>query len=613
MLFFPTAYPDELLFSLCSRYYVRSGNISYKEALDDLFSKRSLTTSITLPSGISSLVKNLPPYSKIDEQQLIYGHTLYLFYTAFSPLERAKKIYEAMCSSDGMGIYGLSGITASKVPQNEYLRYCPECMKEDKEKYGEYYWHRSHQISGIQCCLTHYRPLNDSRIRVVGSNKHRFQISTLENCSTDKSVLDGVSEKTLRDYINFCRKIAKSLFQLMSKPYSHRKVEEIHEIYQRKLIGLALAYYTGKVKQKKWRAYFSSIYSQELLQLCFSPLIGEQDWLSLIVQKNRKAFHPIRHLLVLAALGMEVEEVMECDNAPQPFGHPMWPCLNPVCEYYQLPVIEQISITLADKSKEPIGTFTCPACRFSYTRRGPDQNEEDKYRKTRVKEYGDLWIEKLEEYSKQGIGLRELSRKMRADPNTIKRYLYYQNPSVSQVVTNNSSEDCRHWQLLRKRYPNKSVKQLREAEKALYMRLYRKDREWLKNNSPKPIMKSSKVRIDWKKRDQELLSKVKNAVEELLSMDKKPLRVTVGRVGYLISEKALLEKKLNKLLRTKEYLQQKVESVEQFQERRILYTIHQSKLQGEEMVAWRILRKAGIKDYGKWLEFVESHLDKDAQ
>lgn len=40
--------------------------------------------------------------------------------------------------------------------------------------------------------------------------------------------------------------------------------------------------------------------------------------------------------------------------------------------------------------------------------------------------------------------------------------------------------------------------------------------------------------------------------------------------------------------KTKTYLQGKVETVEQFQERRILYTIKEFKRKGEELVPWKI-------------------------
>ncbi|WP_368901892.1 TnsD family transposase [Oceanobacillus oncorhynchi] len=609
MLFFPTAYPDELLFSLCSRYFIRSGNISYKGTLDDLFSHSGLTTSISLPTGVSSLIKNLPPYSKINERQIIHNHTLYLFYTAFLPPDRAVRVYDAMCSNDGKGVYNQSGLVANRVPQNEYLRFCRDCLTEDKEKYGEYYWHRSHQLSGIQCCLTHFKPLYNSSVRVVGANKHRLQIPTLESCSAVKSALDETSDKTQREYIDFCEKMAGSVLQLLNQQFSHREMEDFHQIYQSRLIGLGLAYYSGRVKQKAWREYFSSIYSQELLQLCHSELSGHQDWLSLIVQKNRKSFHPMRHLLVMAALDMNITSFFDENNTPKPFGNPSWPCLNKVCNYYRKPIINNVSVSLTDVAKEPVGTFTCTVCGFSYTRRGPDKGEEDRLRKTRVKVYGDVWTKKLKDLSNTGIGLRELGRQMGADPKTVKRYLENEIEARSTNSLISLEADRKKWLSLQKKFPNKSVKQLRKEDKALYMRLYRNDREWMIENSSKGKHRKSSARIDWSKRDEKMLMEISNVVEGLLDSEKKPVRLTVSKVGQLIGKKSFLEKNLNKMPKTMAYLMRKVETVEQFQARRIFNTIKQLKEQEEELVPWKIMRKAGIKDYGKWVEFVEHHIN----
>lgn len=609
MLFFPLAYPDELLFSLCSRYFIRSGNISYKGTLDDLFSHSGLTASMSLPTGISSLVKNLPSYSNIDEPQIIHNHTLYLFHTAFLPLDRAMKVYDAMCSNDGKGVYNESGLVANRVPQNEYLRFCRDCLREDKEKYGEYYWHRSHQLSGIQCCLTHFKPLYNSSVRVVRANKHRLQIPTLENCSALKSVLEGVPEKTQREYIDFCKRIAGSVFQLLNRQFAHKEIEVFHQIYQSELIGLGLAYYSSRVKQKAWREYFSSMYSQEFLQLCHSELSGHQDWLSLIVQKNRKSFHPIRHLLVMAALNIDIVSFFNENNTPKPFGNPSWPCLNKVCDYYRFPIINNVSISLADVTKEPVGTFTCSICGFSYTRRGPDKGEEDRFRNTRVKAYGNVWMEKLKDLSNTGIGLRELGRRMGADPKTVKIYLENEIEARSTKSLISLEANRKKWLSLQKKFPNKSVKQLRQENKALYMRLYRNDRGWMIENTPKEMQREPSFRVDWKKRDGVILEEVTNIVENLLGLEKKPTRITVSKIGQLIGKKSLLEKKLDKIPKTKAYILSRTESVEQFQERRILYTIKQFLEQGEALAPWKIMRSAGIKDYEKWVEFVEHHID----
>ena len=62
--------------------------------------------------------------------------------------------------------------------------------------------------------------------------------------------------------------------------------------------------------------------------------------------------------------------------------------------------------------------------------------------------------------------------------------------------------------------------------------------------------------------------------------------------------KALLEHKLDKLPLTKTYLQETVESVEMFQDRRIQWAIKFLEQQGEEVKSWKIMRIAGLKNNG---------------
>jgi len=136
---------------------------------------------------------------------------------------------------------------------------------------------------------------------------------------------------------------------------------------------------------------------------------------------------------------------------------------------------------------------------------------------------------------------------------------------------------------------------------ALYARLYR-CRAWLNNNSPslqKPSVSENK-RVDWGKRDQEVKMQVEKAVQEILQKDK-PERVTLRKVGVMTGLKALLEHKLDKLPLTKTYLQETVESVEMFQDRRAIAVLEQ---QGEEVKAWKIMRIAGLRN--NCLEKVEN-------
>lgn len=604
LLFFNTPYPGELMYSVCGRFHKRSGNIYEKATIEDLFSSRSITASAFLPSGINALISNMPPFADYTAEQFIFNHTLYPFYSAFLPPKQAEQIYQSMLSNDGKDIYVRSGINASGIPQIKYLRICKQCFESDVANYGEPYFHRLHQISGIECCLEHFTPLYNSSVLTSSGGKHRFEYPTKDNCvaNEETNVLNSIPTTVKENYIIHLKEMASLIFTLLNKSFENKELQWFGEKYTNALITKGLAYYSGRVKQDEWREFFLEKYEHSILDIFHSSLTGKGDWLSMIVQKHRKSFHPIRHLLVMSALDISMEELFN-EELMSPFVSSPWPCLNPICSSYKKNVINNMDLTLSDNTKKnPIGTFMCPHCKYTYTRRGPDNSEMDRYRKTRVKSYGPVWEEKLKEQSQLDISLRELSRKMGADPKTIKRYLTANDKEIIVVNEAKLSVDQKTWLDLIKENPNMSVKQLRMGNKALYMRLYRANREWLRMNSPLLNQPSNKERIDWKKRDNEILDEVVNAINRLLNKEEKPVRITLTKIGSIIGRKALLEKKLYKLPKTKLYLEKHLESVSEFQNRRIEYVLNKMKTQGEVMPDWQILRMAGLPYEEKWLE-----------
>jgi len=218
------------------------------------------------------------------------------------------------------------------------------------------------------------------------------------------------------------------------------------------------------------------------------------------------------------------------------------------------------------------------------------------------------------------LGLRAVARELKVDTRTINRYVdklglnaswQSETTQFSPVNETNEVDDKEQnradWIALQKQYPNATKTELRRLSPALYARLYRCDRIWLNDNSPSLQQPSVPVnkRVDWEKRDQEVKIQVEKAVQEILQQDK-PERVTLRKVGIMTGLKALLEHKLDKLPLTKTYLEDTVESVEMFQDRRIRWAIALLEQKGEEVKVWKIMRIAGLRN--NYLERVENIL-----
>jgi len=118
----------------------------------------------------------------------------------------------------------------------------------------------------------------------------------------------------------------------------------------------------------------------------------------------------------------------------------------------------------------------------------------------------------------------------------------------------------------------------------------------MEKNSPiKQGASSVTSRINWQERDNEILLRVTEVVEEIMNSEEKPERITISLIGSKLGIRYLIEKHLSKLPRTKKCLEENIESTKDFLIRRIEWAIKELKLQGKELKPWVIFKVAGIR------------------
>ena len=184
--YFPAIYPDELVYSWFCRYYVHSGFFSSKSAMQELYCKRSDNPS-------KEFIGNLNPEAKVrignlySLRELVLNHTMYPQYARFVPLEQ-KKIALYRLEHDKCDVHHLFSVLP-RTEGEQYLRLCPLCVQEDKESYGEAYWHRKHQIRNMSICTKHRCRLIESS--VPAKSEQSFVFCPAEYCiSCDKVVFE---------------------------------------------------------------------------------------------------------------------------------------------------------------------------------------------------------------------------------------------------------------------------------------------------------------------------------------------------------------------------------------------------------------------------------------
>lgn len=609
----PVPYPDELLYSIIARYHLRSGNTSPKATIEDLFSSRTATAIVDMPCNIDVLCENISKINKIEPENLILYHTLFPYYTAFLRQDRVEFAMAAMRSDFGGNIHSSMGIMASTISVPEFLRFCPECNRVDASIYGEYYWHRIHQMPGVFVCPEHFELLHNSTIAVHGMNKHEFFVANKYNCLLNQ-VLEGNQNQKDKLY-----DLAKDIVWLTENYEVIRNSKGLQNGFRDKYIGILVekgyATSSGRVYQKEFIDAFRRFYGDDFLSVlqCDFTDDFESNWLSSIVRKHRKAFHPLRHLMLIRFLTGGVVEFFKQNYKYKPFGNGPWPCLNADADHFKAFVVDDLKVTHSSDVKKPIGTFAC-SCGFVYSRSGPDKTDVDIFKIGRIKQFGLVWEDRLRELvEKDKLGLREISRRLNVDTNTVKRYAGLLKLQVAWCTYKNTSENSQNaqinsfsinlkesyretWQNLKYEHPEASKSELRKLGKATYIWLYRNDRDWLSENSPAESSYVYKnTRVDWHLRDNEVLEKAKKAVKEISVSHSKPERITIGRIGKMIGMSSLLEKHMDKMPKTQEYLKKAVESSEQYAIRRISWCAGELRKNSEEIMEWKLIRMAGIR------------------
>ncbi|MCM3081680.1 TnsD family Tn7-like transposition protein [Brevibacillus invocatus] len=549
---FPRPYPDELLYSVITRYHVRTSNSSPKWTLKELFGTDKVIPTFDLPSHLdrfSIIVSHLG----ISTDDWIDHHTLYPLYAPFLPEHRAVRLRKLMKEEDGSRIHAYAGITASLVERRDKLLYCPSCYTEDINRHGEPYWHRIHQVPGVFFCPFHKTALH----KLLGPVADRHGLTILpiaKSMFTSTPLIESTSEE-----------VAEKLCELANDIFLLIQTKALSSLYQSKQILLPQLHRQGyvtassRIRQQPLADRFKEFYGKELLEILDSTFLEnhQSSWLTFSTRKERRTIHPIRQILLIRFLYGSFETfATQLDKKYAPFGNAPWPCLNKAADHFREFTVQECQITRCSDTGRPVGTFYCD-CGFVYSRRGPDVCMDDRNKRGRIKAFGNAWFEKLQSCLQEGLSYRAIARILGVDTNTVKKYAGHPSPHLGEISQK----------------PRRNVKRKPETK------------------ADNPL---SYRRVDWGKRDLQLSWYVEEECRKLLEeCETKPIRICVRTIGNRIGRLAWLEKSKQKLPITMSILSKYIESDVQFQIRRVRWAARMMKDEWP-LKRWKIEKVAGL-------------------
>jgi len=578
-----------------------------KEAINsELFGARGKSAVIDLPSHLGHLAASLPAGHLLTVERLIDDHTLLPMFAPFLTKKRVERLRTAMSSRQGSAVHKIAGIGPASIRMFNWLRYCPSCAEDDRTQFGECYWHRIHQVSGVEVCHKHQVYIENSNVLA------RNRINSAVYTSAERASLSPRSRSL--DPEDSSSRILSNISMDVSWLLSQRGLvpgfDALHQTYNSILVEKGMASVGGRLRCNQLLEEINTSYEPELLEKLQCGFDGAKPWSwpfrlvkELVINKSNP---PIRHLLLVRLCGYRAEEFFklckEHQRAPRamnvkPFGDGPWPCLNPVCDDYRKNSIKSCEVRKRWSKKDlPVGVFTC-RCGFTYSRNGPDSVPSDSLRINQIKVYGQMWERALRKHWEDPkLNVQSIARLLGVSHNTIKYQairlelgfprkgsaITHMNEKIRERTTRARNAKTSYaesveihrqlWSTLTGAHPSANRTALIRLEPNLYSWLLHHDRDWLFANSPQRLKRvDTNRKVDWAGRDVSLAHDVRLSATRLKCASGVPHRVSVQSIGRDIDKLSLLTKQLSKLPITKKVLSEVLETKVEFYTRRLTW------------------------------------------
>lgn len=578
---FPVPYPDETFSSICYRYAERVKYPHKKGMGIDLFGSRIVATSVDVPHNLAHLLQRLPPGSAMTADSIFENHSFLPYYRPFLRQET----YDAVIAQ-AMGEIGETNILGalSKFRKHTpvYLRYCPECVLKDRQQYGETYWHRQHQLPGVEICPQHHVWLENTFVYAKHHSFSQGPITAEEVLHNTRIISRPIGTSTTAQLLLCLSQNSRGV--LMQKMVTNATA--IFPKYNLALYNKDYLLSDAEIACSRFSSDFLKWWPADFLRNL--NCVGKDDepdtnWAKRLRAGyyHRSNISPLYHMLLIQFLAETAEEFF---NLPDdwsleewlPFGKGTWPCLNKVCQYYSQPVISHYQPVRGKPG--PRGIFRCDECGYTYSRGLSEMTS-----RTVVYERGEIWDARF--------------RELWNDPNIILK-------TIGQTLGLVSLDTIkRHAVRLDLKFENhrdliiRAHQQPRPVENASQERIESDGSRYLNPTAKKDgnVCKLNPRIVDFENRDRSFSQVVEKAGDEIRSQPGKPIRITQGEIGRKVGIPHLYRSQWPRLPKTKACLERITESREEFAIRRILWARDCFAGETDIPTRWELIQKAGVE------------------
>ena len=551
--YFPTPYPDEDFRSTIFRYHRSVGNKEFRFTNSDLFGITNTDRNPYFPRNLNVFLDNLDGGQAFLLDGILNANTVWPIIKPFLTDSQITAIMHEVKSGTQVmkNITGrfISGFVASSI------RYCPQCMVEDHQNYGECFVHRMQQLVDVSTCSKHGLNLithcPTCQVKLASSSFHRLLETPC--CPNGHPI---TIPPTPSAAVNVVRD--KKFYSSCSHLISLSDKIERDDLLRRFHIAVAnkgYVHYSGTIQKQKFLADFkeycikNSSHEPHLLQFRNVKRMFSNDW-------NLQSLK--YYFTIMEFLSGSVEQFLSNDAhyaVPLPFGTGPWKCVNRICPEYDKSVIKKCTRVLNSSGNRMSGTFVCPVCGCEYARRfityQKATGEEWPQHRFKVKLMGHMWDSMLLDLHSNGMSNGEIARTMKTDSAHVVRgltrlglsnvhNLFSMNNSRNMVslkeieagareVAATHIHDDQRLSYCRSRVldvlsidPTMSRTDLRRELPGVYTWEMKNDRTWMESVLPRSRVGA--IRLDWEAIDADLVPRVQQ-VAQILRQDNPKIRI----------------------------------------------------------------------------------------
>jgi len=520
--YMPSFYQDELLFSYLSRYHSWSLNRHEKISRGELYKQKYPKINTEFPINVKGIWDQIQMYNPPSIYHVINKHTFLTFCRNLCEKSQVNNALDTLLEGKRKFLINVN--------DKPFFQYCPDCLQEDYEKYGESYWRMTFQLPTVLVCSKHQKLLSDSEVEF---NTGIFYYATRDNCT------EITKKKTTKKTSFHLKRLADESTKLAQIDYNYPR----EKWYLKFFIHLNKKGYLnkrGKILNNKLVRDIISFYGIEFLAFLQIDLEILESRLSKYNWLNR--MNPKQSLIVILFLCSGFKEFYEEQIS---LNGIKTQCNNPVCEFYLKDNLIDVEVI---EEYEYIKLQVRCCCGYCYNIIFNDQFNSKI--SIDIISYGRKWSETLYDLAyNKNYSLDRLSRVFKCNKFDIEEFLLTKIENINYVKDPVKKEQ---WLKILDELPNEDLAEIKHQYFTIYSWLYRFQYTWFYYQSNYYINEQIQRHDFWLKRDRELKCYLKNYVWKLLNQgySAKEIRIKLSNKIELLD----LQRELFFLPRTRNYI-----------------------------------------------------------